>query len=82
MKLIFPSKLDYYSFRIRPLESEDTILLLRLEFDSWFIRLFAPHLDITYNKSTKKIVQYYGPSNILDESGEIQNVHIFYDQQD
>lgn len=79
MKLIFPSKLDYYSFRIRPLETQDTILSLRLEFDSWFIRLFAPHLDITYNKSTKKIVQYYGPSNILDERGEIQNVHIFYE---
>jgi hypothetical protein len=80
MKLIFPSKLDYYSFRIRPIERDESVLSLRLEFDSWLIRLFAPHLDITYNKSTKKIVQYYGPSNILDENGKIQNVHIFYEQ--
>ena len=47
MKLIFPSKLDYYSFRIRPLDTTENMLKLRLEFDSWFIRLFAPHLDIT-----------------------------------
>lgn len=80
MKLIFPSKLDYYSFRARSLEPSDSnILKIRLEFKSWFIRLFAPHLDITYDKSKKKIINYYGPSNILDDSGEVQNVYIFYE---
>lgn len=79
MKLIFPSKLDYYSFRIRPLETAENILKLRLEFDSWFIRLFAPHLDITYDKNQKKIVEYYGPSNILNDKGEIQNIYIYYE---
>lgn len=78
MKLIFPSRLDYYSFRIRPLDSTQSILKLRLEFDSWIIRLFMPHLDITYDKKKRKIVQYFGPSNILDDTGEIQNVYIFY----
>jgi hypothetical protein len=79
MKLIFPSKLDYYSFRVRPLETTKKMLKLRLEFDSWLIRLFAPHLDITYDKNKKKIVEYYGPSNILNDKGEIQNVYIIYD---
>ena len=79
MKLIFPSKLDYYSFRIRPLDTAENILKLRLEFDSWIIRLFAPHLDITYDKKKRKIVEYFGPSNILTDKGEIQNVYIFYE---
>jgi len=79
MKLIFPSKLDYYSFRIYPLETKEDMLKLRLEFDSWFIRLFAPHLDITYDKNKKKIVAYYGPSNILNDKGETQNVYIYYE---
>jgi hypothetical protein len=79
MKLIFPSKLDYYSFRIRPLDTTENILRLRLEFDSWIIRLFAPHLDITYDKKKRKIVEYFGPSNILTDKGEIQNVYIFYE---
>jgi len=79
MKLIFPSRLDYYSFRIRPIESAEKMLTLRLEFDSWFIRLFAPHLDMIYDKNKKKIIEYYGPSNILDDKGEIQNVYILYD---
>lgn len=79
MKLIFPSKLDYYSFRIRPLDTNENTLKLRLEFDSWIIRLFTPHLDITYDKKKRKIVQYFGPSNISNDKGEIQNVYIFYD---
>lgn len=80
MKLIFPSKLDYYSFRARSLEaSKGSLLKIRLEFDNWFLRIFTPHLDITYDKETKKIVQYYGASNILDQKGNIQNVYIFYE---
>ena len=79
MKLIFPSRLDYYSFRIPPIETTEKILKLRLEFDSWLIRLFAPHLDMIYDKNKKKIVEYYGPSNILDNKGKIQNVYIIYE---
>jgi len=79
MNLIFPSRLDYYSFRIRPLDTTEAMLKLRLEFDSWIIRLFTPHLDITYDKKKRKIVQYFGPSNILTDGGEIQNVYIVYE---
>ncbi len=79
MKLIFPSKLDYYSFRIRPIDTSEDILKLRLEFESWIIRLFTPHLDITYDKVKRKIVQYFGPSNILTDGGDIQNVYIVYE---
>jgi hypothetical protein len=79
MKLIFPSRLDYYSFRVRLLETTGNTLKLRLEFDSWIIRLFMPHLDMTYDKKKRKIVQYFGPSNILNENGEIQSVYIFYE---
>jgi hypothetical protein len=79
MKLIFPSRLDYYSFRIRTLDITEDMLKLRIEFDSWIIRLFSPHLDITYDKKKRKIIEYYGPSNILDDNGDIQTVYIFYD---
>ncbi len=79
MNLIFPSRLDYYSFRLRPLNSTEDILKLRLEFDSWIIRLFTPHLDITFDKKKGKIVQYFGPSNIRNDRGEIQSVYIVYE---
>jgi len=79
MNLIFPSKLDYYSFRIRPLDTTENMLKLRLEFDNWIIRLFTPYLDITYDKRKRKIVEYFGPSNIRNDKGEIQSVYIFYD---
>lgn len=79
MKLIFPSRLDYYGFRIRTIDTTEEILKFRLEFESWIIRLFTPHLDITYNKKKRKIDQYFGPSNILTDGGEIQNVYIVYE---
>lgn len=74
MKLVFPGKLDYYSFQIRTLGNDQETIKLRLEFDSWIIRLVAPHLDLTYNKSKKKLVYYHGPSNLDD----FPNVHIYY----
>ena len=79
MKLIFPSSLDFYDFRIRLLGKRQQQVDLRLEFDSWIIRLFAPHLDLTYDTATKKLVRFFGPSNILDQNGDVQNVYIFYD---
>jgi len=79
MNLIFPSKLDYYSFRVRPLDTTVAILKVRVEFDSWVFRLFTPHLDITYDKKKRKIVQYFGPSNILTKRGKIQSVYVVYD---
>lgn len=79
MKLIFPSRLDFYSFRVRLSEVDNHLLKLRLEFDSWVMRLFAPYLDIVYDRETKRLVYYYGPSNISNKEGEVQNVHIFYE---
>ena len=78
IKLIFPSKLDYYRLNLRKMSSKGSTLKLKMEFGSWLARLFAPEIEITYDKSEKKIKKYYGTSNILDSHGEIQNVYIIY----
>lgn len=80
MSLIFPTRLDYYDFRVRPVEDSERRIKLRLEFDSFFLRLLTQAaLELTYDKVTKKIVSYYGPSNLVDESGSVQDVYIFYE---
>ncbi|NRA46171.1 MAG: hypothetical protein HRU09_14555 [Oligoflexales bacterium] len=79
LNLLFPSKLDYYSFDLQKQASEGSTLELSLEFSNWFIRLFAPRLDITYDPVQKKLLSYLGPSNILDTEGDIQYVKVVYD---
>lgn len=79
MRLLFPSRLDDYEFRIRITEQNSETVSLRLEFSSWIIRMFAPHLDLLYQKNSGKLLSFYGPSNIADREGNTQNVYIEYD---
>ncbi|MFK7825463.1 MAG: hypothetical protein AB8G05_15025 [Oligoflexales bacterium] len=79
LNLLFPSKLDYYNFDLQKQSSSGSILKLRLEFSNWFIRLFAPRLDLTYDSEKRKLLSYMGPSNILDADGDIQQVKVIYD---
>lgn len=79
LKLVIPSRLDIYNFKIRQLDVSSNIAHLRLEFDSWIFRLFAPNLDLYYDTKNRRLVKYYGPSNIESKDGEVQNVHIFYE---
>ena len=79
LNLLFPSKLDYYSFDLQKQSSKGKTLELRLEFSNWFVRLFAPRLDLTYDTEKKKLLSYLGPSNILDQEGEIQYVKVVYE---
>ena len=79
LNLLFPSKLDYYNFDLQKQSSKGSILELRLEFSNWFVRLFAPRLDLTYDSQKKKLLSYIGPSNILDAEGDIQYVKVVYD---
>ena len=78
IKLVLPSRLDYYSFRIRKLKIEDRVLAIRLEIDNWFLRLFAPYVDCEYDMTTKRLVRYTGISNLEDASGSHRKVDIVY----
>lgn len=66
VKLLIPAKLDFFNFRIRWVETVGDLVKLRLEAESWWLRLFAPHLDVKYERSTKRLMYYYGISNIRD----------------
>jgi hypothetical protein len=78
IKLVLPSRLDQYSFRIRKLKIEDRVLAIRLEIDNWFLRLFAPCVDCEYDMTTKRLLRYTGISNLEDASGSHGKVDIVY----
>jgi hypothetical protein len=54
-------------------------MLVRIDLDSWFLRLFVPHLEAEYDLSTGRLLRYQGVSMISDASGDTVAVNIFYD---
>jgi hypothetical protein len=79
VQLIIPARLEFYSFRIRPLgKPEGNRLSLALESKNWFIRLFAPSIRLVYDTQQKRLLEYEGPSNLKDKSGSNPAVRIVY----
>jgi hypothetical protein len=78
VKMVLPSRLDQYDFRIRKRTLEGDTLYVRLEIDNWFLRLFAPHMDCEYDMKTRRLLRYEGISNLTDASGKHAEVVITY----
>jgi hypothetical protein len=78
IRLVLPSRLDQYEFRIRKREIKGDTLYIRFEIDNWILRLFAPHIDVEYDLRTRHLLRYEGVSNLEDASGNHKNVTITY----
>lgn len=78
VKLAVPSRLDQFDFRIRKMSEKGKNLQIRLEIDNWFLRLFAPHVDVVYETENGRIIRYEGISNMSDASGRYKKVRIDY----
>lgn len=75
---VVPKRQDIYSFRIKLKEIKDNKVSMIFEPQSWLIRVFAPKMEVDYDLLSKRLIQYRGPSNILTDKGEIQDVVINY----
>lgn len=70
IKLFVPSKADSYSFQVRQKKTqqnspEDTYII---EPRNWFIRLFIPHLELSFSKtSPTRLTKIIGPYPILSD---------------
>lgn len=80
--MVLPSRLDQFDFRIRKRSLRDGTLRVRLEIDSWFLRLFAPFVEADYDLRTGNLLQYRGVSNLADPSGNHPTVTIDYEYPD
>jgi hypothetical protein len=78
VRMVLPSKLDDFRFRIRKQNIEDHVMTIRLEIDNWFLRLFAPYIETDYDLQTKRLLRYKGVSNLKDASGRYKAVTIEY----
>ena len=73
-----PSRRDAYDFRLRAVRADASKVRVRVEIDSWVLRIFASSLDVEYDRETRRLLRYRGPSNLVDEDGEHPEVEITY----
>jgi hypothetical protein len=74
-----PSRLDTYTFRIRPLDPPAPgVVRLRIEIDNWIMRQLAPHLEVDYDVKSRRLLRYRGVSNLEAADGSTQKVVIRY----
>jgi hypothetical protein len=75
-----PARLDTFRFRVRALEPrpEEAVLRVRVEIASALLRLFAPSLEVDYDRTTRRLLRYRGVSNLADGQGRRQDVEIRY----
>jgi hypothetical protein len=80
VRFLVPLEGRDFMFRIRRLNEpgESGTVAFNIEADSWFLRLFAPKLEVHYNLETRRLLSYQGASNLLDADREVQNVTINY----
>lgn len=74
IEYLVPSRHRFYHFRVVKVDDANPDeLRLRMQFDFWFGR-FLPHVYVTFDRATRKLIRYEGISNIRDAEGD--NVHV------
>ncbi len=82
LRLLVLEKMDYYDFLLKyhGQEKENSHLLkFELIIDHILLKYIAPTVIVYYDKKTKKLISYEGPTNIADKKGQTQNLKIKYD---
>lgn len=76
--LLIPGRLESYRFRLDLVELKENRVHLRVEMNNFFLRLFAPSIDLEYDLESGELLKYRGPSNLKDDDGKLLNVKIIY----
>jgi hypothetical protein len=78
-KLVLPAQMGQYDVRICKRKIKENRMLVRIELDSWFLRLFTPHIEAEFDLNTGRPLRYQGVSMISDETGKTVEVLTTYD---
>jgi hypothetical protein len=76
LPFLVPSRRVFYPFKAK---TDDTIsaatLTVRLSLGAWYAFL-VPHIDVIYDRASRRLVRYEGLSNIRNAQGKSYNVRI------
>jgi hypothetical protein len=76
---LVPSRRRFYAFKVDRIEPEEPAppgsITLRIGLSAWFAFLL-PHIDLTYDLASRRLVRYEGLSNVRDLSGRNYRVRL------
>lgn len=78
-KLVLPAQMGQYVVRISKSHVQGNRILVRIEIDNWFLRLFTPHVEAEFDLNSGRVLRYQGVSMISDQDGKTVEVTITYD---
>lgn len=78
LNLVLPSELRPFPFVVKKLVSDESRVSAELSLRHWLFRHFAPKLRLEYDKQKRRLVEFQGVSNILNQAGDRQEVTIRY----
>jgi hypothetical protein len=82
IEFLIPTNQKSYKFEIVKLLVDKNKAVFKVKIKSWVLSLFAPYLKVTYELSTKRLLVFEGPSNIVSDEKKSQNVKIVYSYDD
>lgn len=81
-KLVLPAKQDQFGVVIQRDRIVDNQMLIRVDVDSWFLKLFVPHIEVVFDMDSRRLLRYRGVSMVADQSGKSTSVTVTYDYRD
>lgn len=75
----FDKPLNMRALRSDKIDCEAEHLCLDIELDSWLLAMVIAPIELSYSRSSQRLLRFSGMSNIRDEDGETQNVDIHYE---
>ncbi len=76
LPFLVPSRRVFYSFKAQTDNTPSaTTLTVRLSVGAWYAFL-VPHIDVIYDRASRRLVRYEGLSNIRNGLGKSYNVRI------
>lgn len=76
---IVPSRMTSYGVRIYKRATQGNLLMVRLEMSSAAFRFFSTPSDVTIDLASGRLLEFAGPSNLLDDKDKPVRVHIVYE---
>ena len=76
---IVPSRMTSYGLRIYKRALQGNLLTVRLELSSVAFRFFSTPSDLTIDVASGRVLEFAGPSNLLDDKDKPVRVRIVYE---
>jgi len=75
---LIPMNHKAYKFEIKRMKITDQKVVFKVKIKNWFLSMFAPSLQVTYDLKSKRLLMFEGASNINSDDNKTQNVKIIY----